>query len=194
MSDTPSLTLLKKHLAGLPQGEVATSRTLISLLAGCWHDIGGAPRQGMKAPTLAEISSLQWEPPLLSYTIQRKMPAGSQHTALQAWSLDLNHNRATCVKSWIDRQVPERPGQMNAESVAGELAEAIFGRNNDRRLRWGRDATVRVLMAKVFSYGSGSMQSVAGRRKRLREELTRLLTDRGWHELRRDVYAGPPDG
>jgi hypothetical protein len=147
----------------------------------------------MKAPTLAEISSLQWEPPLLSYTIQRKMPAGSARTALQSWSIDLNHNRATCVRSWIDRQVPERPGQVSAESVPGELVDAICGRTNDRRLRWERDATVRILMAKVFPYESGSMQTVAGRRKRLREELTTLLADRGWRELRRDVYAGPPD-
>jgi hypothetical protein len=48
---------------------------------------------------------------------------------------------------------------------------------------------VRVLMGKVFPYDSGYMQTVTGRRKRLRAVLEPLLAESGWREIRRDVYS-----
>lgn len=51
------------------------------------------------------------------------------------------------------------------------------------------DETVRVLMAKVFPYDSGYMQTVTSRRKRLRAALEMLLAAAGWRETRRDVYS-----
>ncbi len=49
------------------------------------------------------------------------------------------------------------------------------------------------LMAKVFPHDSGYMQTVNGRRERLRAALETLVAENGWREVRRDVYskAGP---
>ncbi len=44
-------------------------------------------------------------------------------------------------------------------------------------------------MAKILPYDSGYMQTVTGRRKRLRAALETLLTENGWREIRRDVYS-----
>ena len=44
-------------------------------------------------------------------------------------------------------------------------------------------------MAKIFPYDSGYMQTVTGRRQRLRAALEPLLAGSGWWEIRRDVYS-----
>jgi hypothetical protein len=59
----------------------------------------------------------------------------------------------------------------------------------DQRLKWQGDETVRILMAKVFPYDSGYMQTVNGRRQRLRAALETLVAENGWREVRRDVYS-----
>jgi hypothetical protein len=56
-------------------------------------------------------------------------------------------------------------------------------RRVDQRLKWQGGETVRVLMAKVFPYDSGYMQTVTGRRKRLRAVLEPLLAESGWREI-----------
>jgi hypothetical protein len=44
-------------------------------------------------------------------------------------------------------------------------------------------------MAKIFPYDSGYMQTVTGRRQRLRAALETLVAENGWREIRRDVYS-----
>jgi hypothetical protein len=44
-------------------------------------------------------------------------------------------------------------------------------------------------MAEIFPHNSGYMQTVTGRRKRLRAAMERLLSEKGWREIRRDVYS-----
>jgi hypothetical protein len=116
-------------------------------------------------------------------------PSEISRAELQVWSVDLDNNRVSCTKSRSYRQLVPRAERVRAEPIASEIAEAINAGRDDHRLKWGRDGTVRVVLMKVFPYGSGYMQTIAGRRKRLRETLTRLLAERGWREIRRDVYS-----
>jgi hypothetical protein len=44
-------------------------------------------------------------------------------------------------------------------------------------------------MAKIFSYYSGFMQTITGRRQPLRAALETLVAENGWREIRRDVYS-----
>jgi hypothetical protein len=80
------------------------------------------------------------------------------------------------------------------EPIATDLAESIIAGRADQRLKWQGDETVRVLMAKIFSYDSGYMQTVTGRRQRLRAALEPLLTGNRWREVRRDVYSRASSG
>jgi hypothetical protein len=73
--------------------------------------------------------------------------------------------------------------------MAAELVEAISAGRADNRLKWGRDGTVRAVLTKVFPYGSGYIQTIAGRRKRFRAALTAFLAARGRREVRPDVYS-----
>ncbi len=80
-------------------------------------------------------------------------------------------------------------GRSEVEPIAREIADSIIAGSSDQRLKWQGGETVRVLMAKVFPYDSGYMQTVTGRRKRLRAALEPLLAGSGWWEIRRDVYS-----
>ena len=191
MDDTPAVKQLKGHLTELPPGEVAVPGALIALLTGCWHELHGGAVEGMKTSKLARMENVRWDPPILSFQLERHgaLALGSTRAELQVWSVDLYTNRATCAKSRSYRQLGPRAERVGAEPIASEIAEAITAGRDDHRLKWGRDGTVRVVLTKVFPYGSGYMQTIAGRRKRLRETLTRLLAERGWREVRRNVYS-----
>ena len=65
----------------------------------------------------------------------------------------------------------------------------VVRRKQDPRLKWNSDGTVRVLIGKVLPLGSAVQQTVAGRRKRFRVALDRLLSDHGWHKVRPNVYS-----
>ncbi len=145
----------------------------------------------MNAGKLARMEAVRWEPPLLSFMIERHgaVALGSTRAGLQRWRVDLGRIRASCVKDRSYCQLLPRAERVKAEPVAAELAEAISAGRADDRLSWGRDGSVRVVLTKVFPYGSGYMQTIAGRRKRFRAALTELLIERGWREIRRDVYC-----
>jgi hypothetical protein len=76
----------------------------------------------------------------------------------------------------------------NSTSISN-LADSILAGRADDRLKWQGEETVRVLMTKIFPRDSGYMQTITGRRQRLRTALQTLLADAGWREIRRDVYS-----
>lgn len=72
--------------------------------------------------------------------------------------------------------------------VAVELLNAIIAGQSDDRLKWEGDSKVRVLIGKVIPERSAVKDTLAGRRKRLRDELTRLLASAQWKLVRPNVY------
>jgi len=186
-----AMQLLQRHLAALAPGAIADIGKLVALLAGCWHQFKGTHAQGMHAGKLARMEAAHWEPPLLSFTIERHgaMALGSTRAELQRWRVDLRRLQASCIKDRGYRQLRQRAEPVKTEPMAAELAEAISEGRADDRVKWGHDGTVRVVLTKVFPYDSGYMQTIAGRRKRFRAALTELLAARGWREVRRDVYS-----
>jgi hypothetical protein len=189
--ESPALQLLRKHLATLTPGAIADIGKLAALLAGCWHQFESTHAQGMNAGKLARMEEVNWEPPLLSFTIERHgaMAMGSTRAELQRWCIDLRRLRANCTRDRGYRQLQPRAEPVKIGPLAAELAEAISEGRADERIKWGHDGTVRVVLTKVFPYGSGYLQTIAGRRKRFRAALTELLAARGWREVRRDVYS-----
>jgi hypothetical protein len=192
MNDTTALKLLRKHLDTLPTGEVTEPDALIDHLAGCWQDLEGSAAEGMEASKLLRMEGVRWEPPVLSFELERHgaIVQGGTRTEVQLWQVDLERGRATCEKSSSYRQFVPRAEQVQVEPIANEIAEAIATRrDDDQRLEWKSDGTVRVVISKVFPTGSGYKETVAGRRKRLRETLNRLLASRGWIQIGRDAYS-----
>jgi len=165
-----------------------------ALLAVCWSDFAGADSERMHAGKLGRMEAVQWDPPVLSFTIERHgaMGMGSTRAELQHWRIDLDRRTAECERSRRYRQMLLRAEAVRVEPIAQELAESIIAGRSDARLKWQGEETVRVLMAKIFPYDSGYIQTVTGRRSRLRTALGTLLSEKGWREIRRDVYSRAP--
>ena len=72
--------------------------------------------------------------------------------------------------------------------IAADLCSAILSGKQDNRLKWYGTSKVRVLTGKVLPEGSAVKETLADRRKRLRNELTGLLAPEGWKMVRPNVY------
>ena len=55
--ETDAFALLKKHLFALAPGAIAETVRVTALLAGCWHEFGGAESQRMHAGKLGRMGS-----------------------------------------------------------------------------------------------------------------------------------------
>ena len=77
--------------------------------------------------------------------------------------------------------------RLNVKPIARSLAEAIVFDEDDPRLRRNSDGSVRVKIGDVIP--ETNQQTTAARRKRLRTELSNLLSEKGWRQLRPNVYA-----
>jgi hypothetical protein len=196
MQTDSAFELLRKRMYELPPGEVTELGRVSALLAECWHDFAGAHSERMHAGKLERIEDLRWDPPVLSFTIERHggMGMGSTRAELQNWRVDLDRKTARCERSRTYRQVLARAEGVRIEPIARELADTIVAGGADKRLKWQGADTVRVLMAKIFPSDSGYRQTVTGRRKRLRAALEALLGEKGWREIRRDVYSKAASG
>jgi hypothetical protein len=146
----------------------------------------------MHAGKLARMEDVRWNPPVLSFTIERHgaMGMGSTRAELQHWRVDLDRKTARCERSGSYRQALVRAEAVRVEPVARDLADSILAGRADDRLKWPGEETVRVLMmTKILPRDSGYMQTITGRRRRLRTALQTLLAEAGWREIRRDVYS-----
>ncbi len=191
MQTKSAFELLRKLMFALPPGEVTELGRVSALLAECWHDFAGAEAERMHAGKLGRMEDLRWDPPVLSFTIERHgaMGVGSTRAEIQQWRVDLDRKTAECERSRSYRQVLARAEGVRIGPIARELADSIAAGGADERLKWQGAEIVRVLMAKIFPYDSGYRQTVTGRRKRLRAALEAILGEKGWREIRRDVYS-----
>ena len=105
-----SFEMQRKRLSELPPGhvqEVDKVDEVAALLAGCWQFFSGARAERIHAGKLQRMEDLQWDPPVLSFTIERHggMGMGSTRAELRSWRLDLNRRIALCELSRSYRQV-----------------------------------------------------------------------------------------
>lgn len=196
LEEGAAIALLRKRLLGLAPGEIAEPAFVAALLANCWHEFKGSTAERMHAGKLGRMEDVRWEPPVLSFTVERHgaMSMGSTRAELQHWVVDIDRRATRCERSRSYRQALARAEGVRIEPIARELADSIVAGGSDPRLKWLGDGTVRILMARIFPYDSGYMQTVTGRRKRLRAALEALLSESGWRAVRQDVYSRAGDG
>ena len=182
MHDTPNvLNRLIGFLETIPQGPITDTTELEPLLAACWPELHG-DHSGMEGrKLLGRMEDVAWNPPLLSFTIERHggTVQGSTRAELQRWTVDVDHGTATCKSGGL-RQLHRRQPSLDVDAVAVEIAALIVDRQQDDRLRWDGDGLVRVLIGKVIPSGSAVKQTLEGRRRRLRAALQVILAAKGW--------------
>ena len=139
---------------------------------------------------LRRMEAVAWDAPVLSFRIERhgQTALGSSRASIDAWTLDIDKMTTTAEKGVGRRQVRPPLPRLDVNLLAAELCAAVTAGQPDDRLKWEGDSKVRVLIGKVIPERSAVKDTLAGRRKRLRDELTRLLASAHWKLVRPNVY------
>jgi hypothetical protein len=181
---------LREYLAAIPAGPVRDTAEVELLLAACWHDLEGCRDAGMEGYKLAgRMEDVTWDPPILSFTVERHggTVLGSSRATLQDWAVDLGKGTARCAEV-RSRQVRPMQRRLDVSPLADGVARLIVAGQEDDRLTWNKDGSVRVRVGKILPEGSAVKQTLAGRRKRFRAALGERLAGEGWMEARANVY------
>ena len=173
---------LQELLAALPPGPIPEDTKLDKALATCWDGLRGSDDGGMKDDKLlGRMENIHWQPPLLTFTIERHGGTvnGSTRAELQHWELNLDDQTA-CIVKVGHRQLEPMAPRVSVITIAEEIAGLILSGSEDERILRLDDGAVKVRASKVFAEGSGFKQTVEGRRKRLVECVRDQLVERGW--------------
>jgi hypothetical protein len=179
---------LRAFLDTRPRGPIPDASRLIELLASCWHDFAGSSETNMQPEKLARIEDPDWNPPILTFKIERHAQTvmGSTRASLYEWSLDLESRTASIMRKGR-RQLRPIAKKLDVKPIAESLADAIINGRRDDRIKIMADASVKIDIGRIIP--ETNQQTTTDRRKRLRRCLTALLEPHGWKELRANVYA-----
>lgn len=182
---------LLEYLRSIPTGKVANADELALLLVDCWGEFDGAYAEGIEPyKLLGRMEDISWNPPILSFSIERhgRTVMGSTRAELQRWNIDLATLSATCGIGGHRQLKPMQP-KLNVKPIAEEIVGLILRRQQDSRLKWNADGSVQIVIGNIIPADSAVQQTLAGRRRRVRLEVERGLTNHGWRQARRNVYA-----
>jgi hypothetical protein len=187
MMEDDAFERLKEFMDNLPAGTVAQEMRgeLIPLLMECWHRFSGSDEGSMAAYKLERLEYLYWDPPLITFIIERHggMAMGSSRAELQGWEVNLNNRVA---KYWKEgyRQIFPRNPPLDVKPIADELSRLIIAGERDDRLQWSTTGRVKILSGKIILSFQTPKQTIEGRRKRLIKALEKRLNPRGWKRHR----------
>ena len=184
---------LREYLRAQSPGPIDDDWALSSLLAACWDELDYSPEAGMDADAdklIGRMENVYWDPPLLTFKIERHggIPKGSTRAEIQPWTVDIENRSAICGRP-TSRQIRPRAPSLNVKPLAKQTADLILTGHSDNRLKWNDDGSVRVLIGEIIPSGSAYKQTLGGQRRRFRDEVERLLSNRGWQKVRVNVYA-----
>jgi len=181
------------YLNSLNAGPISETTKLTNLLEACWDEFSGSASEGMAGYKLrGRIEEGFWNPPILSFTIERHGATvlGSTRAEYQGWEINLKEKTASCQSIGYKQILPKQP-RMDLKPIAEEIAQLIISYQEDSRLNWKNDGTVAVRIGNILPEYSAVKQTLVNRRKRFRGILEELLNNAGWKKIRPNVFAPP---
>jgi len=139
---------------------------------------------------LGRTECVVWQPAKIVFRIERHGATvmGSSRAELQEWTIDLEHRTKT-VQTVGRRQVRPMQGRLDVKPIAEEIAAAVLAGRADDRLKWDGEDQVRLLIGEVLPAVSAVKETLAGRRKRLREAVATLIAPAGWRMVKSNVFV-----
>lgn len=188
---------LKKYLKTIPAGPIEDEdqhAEVSSMIADAWDNF--SPLKGGMTPAkiLGRLENLEWDPPNLSFIIERHgaFVLGSTRAELQAWTLNLESNEANCSSSGFRQLGKPRP-RLNTQPIAVDIARLIKDKTEDPRIKWLPDGKVRIVAGAIIPNEDGiAKETLAGRRKKFRTHLKDELAKLGWREVRANLFERAP--
>src|SRR5713101_6308502 len=114
---------LRSYLATLQPGPVTDTSDIQRLLARCWNEFTGDDGSMEGYKLLNRMESASWEPPVISFQIERhgSTVLASSHAALQRWTLNVDALSRKC-ESGDHREVKPMQSRQDVCPFAKEIA------------------------------------------------------------------------
>jgi len=113
---------------------------------------------------------------------------GSKKAELQEWEVDVNQGETSCLQTKY-RQKYKRSPPLKTKPWAEKVGKLIVKCQDNKKLKWyDNKTTVRVIIGEIIP-DDMAKETVAGRRKRFRRDLTEYLKSYGWAQVRPNKYT-----
>jgi hypothetical protein len=174
---------LRSRLESASRGLVSDPRPVVEMLARAWDDLDGSGCGGMASSKLARAEKLLWDPPLLSFVIERHgamVAGGSSRAEMQRWVVDVEAGSVD-VQTAGYRQARSMSPRLDVRPLAARAFEAANAGVDDDALKWWAvdRSKVTILVGKLIP-DDGPKQTLIGRRRRLGDALHDQFTAAGW--------------
>jgi hypothetical protein len=189
------LAELKAILNKLPQGSIPVRmrNQVLELVETVWDKFEGSGQTKMDVWKIGRddgTEDLTWDPPDLSFTIDRHggTVMGSTRAERQTWTLNLETITATPHVSGYRQLQPNSPKLDVTPFVKAICEAAKRGPASPSDLidgglvEWRGNDEIRVRHADLIP-NVGPKDTISGRRKRLREKLKSEMTAIGWEQV-----------
>lgn len=190
----PDVGRLRAHLATIQPSELADTADLERLLAASWDEFTGddGGMEGYKL--LGRIEDVTWQPPKLTFTIERHggTVMGSTRAELQHWEVNVEQKTAVIVKCG-HRQLEPMAERIYIKPLVESILAATRSGSGNELVEKHEDGTFSLNTTLIFPKGSAVNMTLEGRRKRLREAVAGVLLKEGWERLGKDIFR-PPAG
>jgi hypothetical protein len=185
-----SVNHIKQYLDDPKSDYAEDSTKLAEILAMHWDEFHGYDENGMEGYKLLQrMENVSWSPPLLEFMIERHgaVVQGSSRAELHHWVVNFDTMTASIIEI-NQRQLIPAAASIDVKPIAKKLAADLLKHKNNEVLKWKSDNEVKVEFSKIFKSDSGNKQTVAGRRKRCRNELEKIVEDHGWKHKSLNVF------
>jgi hypothetical protein len=182
---TEALENLRSYLAQVPAGELdfTTNKETERLLAKCWDELNfesrGANLTAYKLVNRTE--QLTWEPPLLTFKIERHGATtnGSVYAHVYSWTVNVARGTAT-MDEWPKRRlVGTRAPRLKIEPSVDEILNLVLNCTNDQRLKWSDNRLeVKLLLNKIVP--ANNWQTQQSRNVRFWKAFVIKVREHGW--------------
>jgi hypothetical protein len=167
---------------------VPDTAKLESLLADSWAHLDGSSASHMTGKKLwNRMENVHWQPPILSFAVERHVAPASSQAVLQHWMVDFHNNTAAITKT-EERTLHRLSLRVSVEEAGDEIARAIIEGSNDDRLEWDEDGTACVVASWVVPKESAFWHTLGTRRMKLSNYIGHVLADHGWKKCGRNRF------
>ena len=183
---TANLVQLRDLVGGVAPGLV-TDRSVIGtleqILGDCWHLLTGDEGGMTGRKLLYRTEDMCWNPPLLTFKIERHGGAslGSTRAEMQSWTVDIKEATATYDRRSTYRQLVPNSPRLDVVPLAEKAVAMILTNQDADCLKWSKDrGRVTIRTGKIIPAEETAKETLIGRRRRLAKQLQERLEGAGW--------------
>lgn len=189
----------RAYLSSRPSGPVpvADLDAVASALWPVWNELADPDelrRTAMWDRKLWRIERATWEPPVLSFDVERHggLMAGGTRAEVQTWEVDVARGRA-----WLaterSRQIRPMAARVKVGPLVDEVVALVSSSADDERLAWSADRLkVRVNLRAIAPLVVGYASTTAGRQERFSALLQERMAEISWERDRGFTYRRRP--